>query len=131
MRRWRNICPMGPRQMVGVGAVLAFLGVAAGAFGAHALRDQIPPDRLAIYQTGAQYQLVHALALLGIAASPLRDSRRTGWLFLIGVFVFSGSLYALAITGIPWLGAITPLGGLSFLAGWALLAWDSFRQPRS
>lgn len=116
--------------MVGVGAILAFLGVAAGAFGAHALRDHLTPDRLAIYQTGAQYQLVHALALVAIACAPFRSPRRVGWLFLFGVIVFSGSLYALAITGLRWLGAITPLGGLSFLAGWALLAWEALRPSR-
>jgi uncharacterized membrane protein YgdD (TMEM256/DUF423 family) len=115
--------------MIGIGAVLAFIGVAAGAFGTHGLRDHLAPDRLAIYQTAAQYQLVHAIALVALGSMSKVRVTWPGWLFLAGVLVFSGSLYALALTGIRWFGAITPLGGLCFLLGWAILAVASFRTP--
>jgi uncharacterized membrane protein YgdD (TMEM256/DUF423 family) len=114
-----------------LGSVSAFLGVAAGAFGAHALRSRIPPELLAVYETGVRYQLVHALALLavGLAAArwPAGGWTAPIWLFAAGTVLFSGSLYVLAITGTRWLGAITPLGGLCFLAGWALVLVASLR----
>jgi uncharacterized membrane protein YgdD (TMEM256/DUF423 family) len=114
-----------------LGSVSAFLGVAAGAFGAHALRSRIAPDLLAVYETGVRYQLVHALALLvvGLAAArwPAGGWTTPVWLFAAGTVLFSGSLYALAITGTRWLGAITPLGGVCFLAGWALVLLASLR----
>lgn len=114
-----------------LGSVSAFLGVAAGAFGAHALRSRIAPDLLAVYETGARYQLVHALALLavGLAAARWPSSGWTApvWLFAVGTVLFSGSLYVLALTGTRWLGAITPLGGVCFLAGWALVLVASLR----
>ncbi len=105
------------------GAALMLLGVAAGAFGAHGLKQRLTPELLAIWETGARYQLYHALGLLALAAlweklSP-RGASAAGWCFLLGVVVFSGSLYALSLTGERRLGAITPLGGLLFLAGWA------------
>jgi uncharacterized membrane protein YgdD (TMEM256/DUF423 family) len=110
------------------GAIGGFLGVALGAFGAHALRDRITPDLLAVYQTGVQYHLVHALALLfvGLLADRLptaaaRMARVSGTLFAVGVLLFSGSLYALALTGVRKLGIVTPFGGVCFLTGWALL----------
>jgi uncharacterized membrane protein YgdD (TMEM256/DUF423 family) len=113
---------------VRLGAIGGFLGVALGAFGAHALRDRISPDLLAVYQTGVQYHLVHALALLfvGLLAEHLpgaasRMARVSGTLFAIGILLFSGSLYALALTGVRKLGIITPFGGVCFLTGWALL----------
>jgi uncharacterized membrane protein YgdD (TMEM256/DUF423 family) len=116
------------RTWAGWGAVLGFIAVALGAFGAHGLRDRLTEESLAIYQTGAQYQMVHALALLALAgfADRLRRSAVVGWLFVFGVLIFSGSLYLLAITGDRWLGAITPIGGLCFLAGWAFLAFAAF-----
>jgi uncharacterized membrane protein YgdD (TMEM256/DUF423 family) len=114
---------------VRLGAIAGFLGVALGAFGAHALRDRITPDWLAVYQTGVQYHLIHALALLfvGLLADRLptaaaRTARVSGTLFAVGILLFSGSLYALALTGFRKLGIITPFGGICFLTGWALLA---------
>ena len=112
------------------GAVLAFISVALGAFGAHVLRDRLSAESLAIYQTGAQYQMYHALALIGLsmAAPRLRSPAMIGWLFVFGVLIFSGSLYLLAITGQTWLGAVTPLGGLCFLAGWGFFAFQAYKS---
>lgn len=108
------------------GAASAFLAVAAGAFGAHALRARLPADLLAVFETAARHQMYHALALLAVAILAARwpgmPLRAAGWLFIGGTVVFSGSLYLLALTGARWLGAITPLGGLLFLAGWIALA---------
>jgi uncharacterized membrane protein YgdD (TMEM256/DUF423 family) len=119
------------RTFVGVGAISGFLAVAAGAFGAHALKTRLPADLLAIFHTGAQYHLAHALALIAVglwaARAPSQLAAAAGWLFVAGTVLFSGSLYALALSGVRVLGAITPLGGLAFLAGWAALAWAAFR----
>jgi uncharacterized membrane protein YgdD (TMEM256/DUF423 family) len=114
------------------GAALALFAVAFGAFGAHALKDRLSAESLGIYQTGVQYHMAHALALLLVAslAERLRLKAAVGWLFVVGVLIFSGSLYLLAITGQRWFGAITPLGGLCFLAGWAVFAFDSLRSPQ-
>jgi uncharacterized membrane protein YgdD (TMEM256/DUF423 family) len=107
------------------GALSAFIAVAAGAFGAHALRAKLAPDLLAVFETGARYQMYHALALIAVAWAsnhwPATPVRAAGLLFIGGTVLFSGSLYLLALTGARWLGAITPLGGLLFLAGWAAL----------
>ncbi|WP_323141840.1 DUF423 domain-containing protein [Massilia phyllosphaerae] len=115
------------RILIATGAISAFLGVGLGAFGAHGLRKRLSPDMLAVFDIGVRYQLVHALALLaaGAAASRLSAGALTaaGVLFVVGTVVFSGSLYVLALSGRKWLGAITPLGGLALLAGWASLAW--------
>lgn len=117
------------RVFLSTGAVSALIAVAAGAFGAHALRDRLTPELLGTWTTGANYQMYHALALLAvglllgrlsIGGSPLLTI--AGWLFVAGTVLFSGSLYALALTGVTWLGAITPLGGLAFLAAWAAVA---------
>jgi uncharacterized membrane protein YgdD (TMEM256/DUF423 family) len=121
------------RLFVILGSLNAFLAVALGAFGAHALRSRISPDLLAIYQTGGQYHLTHALALLFVALFSERQAcgssaRWSGWLFAAGIVLFSGSLYLLAITGIRIFGAVTPLGGVCFLAGWALLFTAALRQ---
>ena len=109
-----------------LGCILAGLGVAAGAFGTHALQGAISADLLVVYGTAARYQMVHAIALLfvGLAAGRWPDRRWdvAGWLFVSGTIVFSGSLYILALTGSRWLGAITPIGGAGFLAGWAVAA---------
>ena len=109
-----------------IGAVLGFLGVALGAFGAHALKKRLSVEMLAVFETGVRYQMYHALAVLIVAAAighignaPLLIA--AGWFFAAGVLLFSGSLYALALTNTRALGAITPLGGLLFLIGWALL----------
>src|SRR6059036_425870 len=111
------------RTFLLVGAVLGFLGVALGAFGAHALRSRLSPEMLAVFETGVRYQMYHAFALLVTALALARFDgwllRTAGWLFTAGIVLFSGSLYALALTGVTVMGAITPLGGLAFLAGWA------------
>ncbi|MFY0529818.1 DUF423 domain-containing protein [Archangium gephyra] len=120
------------RQWLILGAASAFLSVAAGAFGAHALRARLTPDLLTIFETGARYHMYHSLGLIAIGLlmqtrpSPLLNS--AGWAMLVGILVFSGSLYALALSGVRALGAITPLGGLGFLAGWLLFAVAAWRQ---
>lgn len=124
------------RTFVLLGGVNAFLAVALGAFGAHALRSRLPLDLLAVYQTGVQYHLTHALGLLLIAAlyEPLGKSvlvQCSGWLLIAGILLFSGSLYVLALSGMRLFGAITPFGGVCFLAGWALLAAGAIRRKRS
>lgn len=115
-----------PALFGALGAVFGFLGVAAGAFGAHALRDTLPPDRLQVFETGARYQLIHALALIAVALALDRAASgaltAAGWLFVLGQVIFAGSLYALALSGVRLWGAVTPLGGLCYLAGWALFA---------
>ncbi len=108
------------------GAVSGLLSVAFGAFGAHGLRTRLSPDMLAVFETGARYQMYHALALLAVAAAigRLGDARPllvAGWCFTLGIVLFSGSLYALALSGVSGLGAITPIGGLAFLLGWGAL----------
>lgn len=118
-----------------LGAILGFLGVLAGAFGAHALRARLAPELLAAFETGARYQQIHALALLVVALilrlHPSRAARTAGWLFTAGTVLFSGSLYALALTGERTLGMITPLGGLCLLAGWvAMIVWSGARPGR-
>jgi uncharacterized membrane protein YgdD (TMEM256/DUF423 family) len=110
------------------GALSAALAVVLGAFGAHGLRGRLPADLLAIYQTGCQYHVYHALGLLAVGLLGLHlpastALRASGWLMLAGTLLFSGSLYLLAITGQRWLGAITPLGGVAFIGAWLLLAW--------
>jgi uncharacterized membrane protein YgdD (TMEM256/DUF423 family) len=120
------------RVFFGLGAVSAMLAVAAGAFGAHALRARITPENLAIFETGARYQIYHALALLaaGWAVSRWPGSLPVyaGWLFVSGSILFSGSLYILALTGVRWWGAVTPIGGLAFLAGWLCLVLTAVRR---
>ena len=101
------------------GAILGFLGVAAGAFGAHGLKGSLAPDRLEIFETAVRYQLIHAVALLVV---PSLGAEKAGWAFLAGTIVFSGSLYVLVLADQRWLGAVTPIGGLLLLVGWALLA---------
>lgn len=120
------------RTFLLVGAVAAFLGVAFGAFGAHGLRARLSPEMLAVFETGVRYQMYHALAILLVAVAMARFDgwliRAAGWLFTAGIVLFSGSLYALALTGVTILGAITPIGGLAFLAGWALLIVAAFQS---
>lgn len=110
-----------------LGALLAGLGVAAGAFGAHALKSRLTPEMLSVFETGVRYHLIHALGLLAVAWAATRwpgsATTAAGWLFLVGILLFSGSLYGLSLSGIRALGAVTPLGGASFIAGWLLLAW--------
>ena len=113
------------------GALSAFVAVAAGAFGAHALRARLGPELLAVFETAARYQMYHALGLIAVAWAISRwatpQIRAAGWLFVAGTVLFSGSLYLLALTGVRGLGAVTPFGGLCFLAGWFLLAVGVWR----
>ena len=110
-----------------LGAILGCLVVILGAFGAHGLKNKLSPEMMDIFQTGVQYHQIHTIALLAIALllgnSPSGVGTCAGWLFVTGIVIFSGSLYTLSITEIRILGAITPIGGLAFLAGWACLAW--------
>jgi uncharacterized membrane protein YgdD (TMEM256/DUF423 family) len=119
------------RLFAGLGALLGFVGVALGAFGAHALRARLTPADLAIFETGVRYQMYHALALFCVAWAATRWSgglvHAAGWSFVAGILVFSGSLYVLVLTGQRWMGAITPIGGVALLLGWALLAWRIFK----
>jgi len=120
-----------PFKLFGLlGALMAFLAVALGAFGAHGLAGRLPPGDLAIFETAVRYQMYHSLGLLLVAALsatvPGFRARVTGWAFTLGILVFSGSLYVLVLTGQRWLGAVTPLGGVAFLVGWAALAWSFF-----
>ena len=116
-----------------LGSLNALFGVALGAFGAHGLKSKVAPEMLTVWNTAVQYHLIHALGLLLIGilyhlmsgASLIRTS---GWAILLGIFLFSGSLYAMVLTGIKPLGIITPFGGVAFLAGWLLLAIAAWRQ---
>jgi uncharacterized membrane protein YgdD (TMEM256/DUF423 family) len=123
---------MEERTFFRLGAVFAFLGVALGAFGTHALQSAMSPEDLAIFETGVRYQVYHALGLLVVARAAARWTRgaisAAGWLFVVGILVFSGSLYTLVLTGQRWMGAVTPVGGICFLAGWGLLAWGAGRR---
>jgi uncharacterized membrane protein YgdD (TMEM256/DUF423 family) len=114
-----------------MGAASAFLGVAFGAFGAHGLKSRLSAEMLSTFEVGVRYQMYHALALLFVAWAlgrwPGTAPVAAGWLFVAGTLLFSGSLYLLSLTGVRWLGAITPLGGLAFLAGWLCLAWGAWR----
>lgn len=114
------------------GAFFGFLAVAVGAFGAHGLQEKMSPAMLAIYQTGAQYQMYHALALLGLGLWSLQSPHPllnwSGWAFVLGILIFSGSLYALSLSGIRILGAITPIGGVLFLVGWTLFFLSAYRK---
>lgn len=119
------------RTFFALAAISAAISVAAGAFGAHGLRARLSPDLLAIFETGARYEMYHAfgLALAAWAATryPGAAAAWAGWLFVAGTVIFSGSLYALALTGVRALGAITPFGGVAFIAGWIALAAAALR----
>jgi uncharacterized membrane protein YgdD (TMEM256/DUF423 family) len=114
------------RRFFRIGAILGGLGVAAGAFGAHGLRTLVSAEDLVIFETGVRYHLIHALAILAAAWAagrfPGRAAAVAGWLFVAGIVVFSGTLYAMTLGAPRWLGAVTPLGGVSLIAGWACLA---------
>src|SRR4051812_37388433 len=114
------------RTFLLAGSVAGLIAVGFGAFGAHGLRSRLSPDMLAVFETGVRYHIYHALALLLVAALIPRLEGKAivaaGWCFVAGITLFSGSLYLLAVTGVTVLGAITPLGGVAFLAGWAALA---------
>jgi uncharacterized membrane protein YgdD (TMEM256/DUF423 family) len=119
------------RTFLVLGAVSGFLAVALGAFAAHGLKGKLAPDLFEVFEVGARYHMYHALALVGVAWAATRwpgtAVTAAGWLFVAGTVLFSGSLYALALSGVRGLGAITPLGGVCFLAGWAALAWAASR----
>ena len=121
------------RLFFALGALSGLISVAAGAFGAHALRARLTPEYLAVFETGARYQMYHALGLLAVAWAITRWPGPlllwAGWLFLVGSVLFSGSLYTLALSGARWWGAVTPLGGVAFLAGWLCLALAALRTP--
>jgi uncharacterized membrane protein YgdD (TMEM256/DUF423 family) len=113
-----------------IGAMLGALGVAAGAFGAHALKGRLTPEMLAVFETGVRYQLIHALALLAVAWAGRRWASPAiavaGWLFVAGIFLFSGSLYVLTLTGVHAFGVVTPVGGVALIAGWLLLGYGAW-----
>ncbi len=122
------------RVFFSIGSIFGFLAVALGAFGAHALKKSLAPEMLAVFETGVRYQMYHALALLAVGWACTRWPGNfvvaSGWLFVAGTVIFSGSLYALSLSGERWLGAITPLGGTAWLAGWLCLAWGAWTGAR-
>lgn len=122
------------RRLLLLGSTLAGVGVAAGAFGAHMLKTILDPPMLAVYDTAVRYQMYHAfgIVLAGCAARLSDDARfaLAGWMFAAGTVLFCGSLYAVALLGVRWLGAVTPLGGAAFMIGWAVLAWRAWKQDR-
>jgi uncharacterized membrane protein YgdD (TMEM256/DUF423 family) len=120
----------GSMRLAALGAINALCAVAAGAFGAHGLKDRLDARRLEIFETAARYQMYHALGMLAaawLASRGLALAATGGWVMQAGVVVFSGSLYALALTGENWLGAITPIGGLAMMVAWAMLAITAWR----
>ena len=120
------------RLFFSIGCVFGFLGVALGAFAAHALKARIAPEQLATFEVGVRYQLIHALALLAVAWActrwPGKRVIASGWQFIVGTLLFSGSLYALSLTGVRALGMVTPIGGLALLAGWLCLLSAPWRE---
>lgn len=125
----QHTAPWGARVLLGA-SLLGGSGILMGAFAAHALRAYLAPAQLSLIETAVRYQLLHAVALLsllGIGFLPQAALKRVSQLWVSGVLLFSGSLYALALSGVPALGAITPLGGLALIAGWVYLAWQAVR----
>lgn len=116
-----------------IGATLGFTGVALGAFGAHALKARLAPELLATFETAVRYQLIHALALLAVAWAcmrwPGRLAQASGWLFVAGTLLFSGSLYAITLAGVRGLGLVTPIGGVALLLGWLCLLAAPWKAP--
>jgi uncharacterized membrane protein YgdD (TMEM256/DUF423 family) len=121
------------RVFFALGALSGFLAVALGAFAAHGLKARLAPEMLAVFETGVRYQMFHALALLAVGWAVTRWPgagtllAASGWLFVAGTLLFSGSLYALSLSGEKWLGAVAPVGGLALLAGWLCLAWGAWK----
>ncbi|HKO32003.1 MAG TPA: DUF423 domain-containing protein [Nitrospiraceae bacterium] len=115
-----------------IGTILAGSGVAAGAFGAHALKEILDAPMLQVFETATRYLMYHAFGLCivswAIDRYPEQRLQKSGWLFIIGILLFSGSLYGVSLAGIRWLGAVTPVGGLTFIAGWLLLGWGVWRD---
>ena len=131
------ICRSPSQQFLVLGTILAGSGVAAGAFGAHALKEILDAPMLQVFETATRYLMYHAFGLCivswAIDRYPEQRLQKSGWLFLIGILLFSGSLYGVSLAGIRWLGAVTPVGGLAFIAGWILLGWGVWRNalPRN
>jgi uncharacterized membrane protein YgdD (TMEM256/DUF423 family) len=123
------------QRFLALGSILAGLGVAAGAFGAHALKEILDAPMLQVFETATRYVMYHAFGLCivswAIDRYPEQRLEKSGWLFLIGILLFSGSLYAVSLAGIRWMGAVTPIGGLAFMTGWLLLAWGVWRDARA
>jgi uncharacterized membrane protein YgdD (TMEM256/DUF423 family) len=122
-------------KFIALGCFFAALGVAAGAFGAHGLKNILSPDMLAVYETAVRYQMYHSFGLIavGVLAKLHGEASRTviaGWCFVAGILLFSGSLYALTLADMKWLGAVTPLGGVAFIAGWLSLAFSLSQTNR-
>ena len=120
------------KLFITLGSLSGMLAVMLGAFGAHALRARLDDYAMGVFETAVQYHFYHSLALLAVGIVALSQPqtvllKSSGWLFLIGILVFSGSLYLLGVTGIRWLGAVTPLGGLAFIGGWACLAASAWK----
>jgi uncharacterized membrane protein YgdD (TMEM256/DUF423 family) len=120
------------KLFITLASLSAMLAVVFGAFGAHALKGRLDDYAMGVFQTAVQYHFYHSLALLAVGVIALSQPqtallRSSGWLFIVGMVVFSGSLYLLSVSGLRWLGAITPLGGLAFIAGWACLAAASWK----
>jgi len=117
-----------------LGALLAASGVAAGAFGAHALKEILDAPMLQVFETATRYLMYHAFGLCIVAWAidryPAQGLQKSGWLFLVGMLLFSGSLYGVSLAGIRWLGAVTPVGGLAFIIGWLLLGWGVWREKK-
>jgi len=114
------------------GSLMGFLAVTLGAFAAHGLRTHLDADLITVFETGVRYQMYHAFALLAVAMAynkwPGKGLILSGWMFIAGIILFSGSLYALSLSGVRWLGMITPIGGLAFLTGWLCMAWAVWKK---
>jgi uncharacterized membrane protein YgdD (TMEM256/DUF423 family) len=126
--------PAGAKLFLTLGSLFALAAVVIGAFGAHGLKARLPADLLAVYQTGVQYHFYHALGLMmvGLAFFHLPDSvllRSCGWLMAAGIVLFSGSLYAISLSGQKWLGAVAPVGGTALICAWGCFAWSVLRTP--
>ena len=120
------------QMLMAIGSLLAALAVAAGAFGAHMLKAILEPPMLAVFETAARYQMYHALGMIAVGLAGKIDGcpqlARAGWCFAAGILLFCGSLYGVSLLGIRWLGAMTPVGGLAFIAGWSLFGWYVWRE---
>lgn len=119
------------RKWIITGGILGFLGVALGAFGAHGLRDSLPPEMMRVYETGVIYHLIHSVAVLAIGLTGIKKYYIAALMFTIGVVLFSFSLYFYAVTATVFYAMITPVGGLSFLAGWLLIVIQAVKKPKA
>jgi uncharacterized membrane protein YgdD (TMEM256/DUF423 family) len=115
------------RRLLAAAALNALVAVAAGAFGAHGLEDRLDARHLEIFETAARYHMYHAL---GMGLCALAGATRAGWVMQAGVAIFAGTLYVLALSGVGWLGAITPIGGALMMVGWGMLAWEAWKRRR-